>query len=161
MIKKCGATIIGQTDQLAPADRKTLRAARPNGDSRESGADLRVDIEGKKLAAGLDGLVLDVKTGSGAFLRKVEDAEYLAAPDGGDGRGRRGRRRRLRLLYRHGAAAGPRVGQLDRGFVECVELLRGERPAFSEDLRELSLILAGWMIHLRPESRTWRKMGTA
>ena len=45
VIKKCGASIIGQTDQLVPADREALCAARPHGDGRESGADLRVDIE--------------------------------------------------------------------------------------------------------------------
>ncbi len=86
-----------------------------------------------------------MKTGSGAFLRKTEDAEFLAA-----------------LMVATAEAAGTRTVALltDMGqplgraagnwieLVECVELLRGERPAWSEDLRELSLILAGWMIHL-------------
>ena len=99
----------------------------------------------KKLAAGLDALVLDVKTGSGAFLRKQQDAEYLAA-----------------LMVATAEAAGTRTVALltDMGqplgraagnwieIAECIELMRGNRPAESEDLRELSLILAGWMIHL-------------
>ena len=89
--------------------------------------------------------MLDVKTGSGAFLRKHEDAEYLAA-----------------LMVATAEAAGTRtvalLTDMDQPLgraagnwielVECVELLRGKRPAESEDLRELSLILAGWMVHL-------------
>jgi pyrimidine-nucleoside phosphorylase len=99
----------------------------------------------KKLAAGLDALVLDVKTGSGAFLRKVEDCEFLAA-----------------LMVATAEAAGTRTVALltDMGqplgraagnwieLAESVDLLHGARPEWSEDLRELSLILAGWMIHL-------------
>jgi pyrimidine-nucleoside phosphorylase len=144
VIKKCGASIIGQTDQLAPADRK-LYALRDRTGTIENPGLICASILSKKLAAGLDGLVLDVKTGSGAFLRKVEDAEFLAA-----------------LMVATAEAAGTRTVALltDMGqplgraagnwieLVECVELLRGERPPWSEDLRELSLILAGWMIHL-------------
>jgi pyrimidine-nucleoside phosphorylase len=143
VIKKCGASIIGQTDQLAPADRK-LYALRDRTGTVENPGLICASILSKKLAAGLDGLVLDVKTGSGAFLRKVEDAEFLAA-----------------LMVATAEAAGTRTVALLTDMsqplgraagnwielVECVELLRGERPAWSEDLRELSLILAGWMIH--------------
>ncbi len=144
VIKKCGASIIGQTDQLAPADRK-LYALRDRTGTVENPGLICASILSKKLAAGLDGLVLDVKTGSGAFLRKVEDAEFLAA-----------------LMVATAEAAGTRTVALLTDMsqplgraagnwielVECVELLRGERPAWSEDLRELSLILAGWMIYL-------------
>jgi pyrimidine-nucleoside phosphorylase len=144
VIAKCGASIIGQTDQLAPADRK-LYALRDRTGTVENPGLICASILSKKLAAGLDGLVLDVKTGSGAFLRKVEDCEFLAA-----------------LMVATAEAAGTRTVALltDMGqplgraagnwieLVESVELLRGKRPAWSEDLRELSLILAGWMIHL-------------
>ncbi len=144
VIEKCGASIIGQTDQLAPADRK-LYALRDRTGTVENPGLICASILSKKLAAGLDALVLDVKTGSGAFLRKVEDCEFLAA-----------------LMVATAEAAGTRTVALltDMGqplgraagnwieLVECVALLRGERPAWSEDLRELSLILAGWMIHL-------------
>jgi pyrimidine-nucleoside phosphorylase len=102
-------------------------------------------ILSKKLAAGLDALVLDVKTGSGAFLRSYEECEFLAA-----------------LMVVTAEAAGTRavalltdmdqpLGQAAGNWIElteAVELLRGNRPAAIEDLRELSLILAGWMIHL-------------
>ncbi|MGA2909014.1 MAG: thymidine phosphorylase [Terracidiphilus sp.] len=144
VIKKCGASIIGQTDQLAPADRK-LYALRDRTGTVENPGLICASILSKKLAAGLDGLVLDVKTGSGAFLRKLEDTEFLAA-----------------LMVATAEAAGTETVALLTDMsqplgraagnwielVECVELLRGERPAWSEDLRELSLILAGWMIHL-------------
>ena len=108
-------------------------------------------ILSKKLAAGLDALVLDVKTGSGAFLRSYEDCEFLAA-----------------LMVATAEAAGTRTVALltDMGqplghaagnwieLVECVDLLRGKRPPAIEDLRELSLILAGWMIHLGGKARS-------
>jgi pyrimidine-nucleoside phosphorylase len=144
VMAKCGASIVGQTPALVPADRVLYALRDRTGTVENPRADLRVDLS-KKLAAGLDALVLDVKTGSGAFLRKMEDAEFLAA-----------------LMVATAEAAGTRTVALltDMGqplgraagnwieLVECVELLRGERPAWSEDLRELSLILAGWMIHL-------------
>jgi thymidine phosphorylase len=65
----------------------------------------------KKLAAGLDGLVLDVKTGSGAFLRKMEDTEFLAAlmVATAEAAGTRDRG----AADRHEPAAGARGGQLD------------------------------------------------
>jgi pyrimidine-nucleoside phosphorylase len=108
-------------------------------------------ILSKKLAAGLNALVLDVKTGSGAFLRKREDADYLAA-----------------LMVATAEAAGTRTAALmtDMGqplgrmagnwieIAECVELMRGERPDASEDVRALSLQLAGWMIHLGGKAET-------
>ena len=148
VIAKCGASIIGQTDELAPADRK-LYALRDRTGTVENPGLICASILSKKLAAGLDGLVLDVKTGSGAFLRKQEDAEFLAA-----------------LMVATAEAAGTRtvalltdmsqpLGRAAGNWIEleeCVELLRGERPARSPetnfDLRELSLVLAGWMIHL-------------
>ena len=154
VIKKCGASIIGQTDQLAPADRK-LYALRDRTGTVENPGLICASILSKKLAAGLNGLVLDVKTGSGAFLRKMEDCEFLAA-----------------LMVATAEAAGTRTVALltDMGqplgraagnwieIAECVELLRGRSPARSPetnfDLRELSLILAGWMIHLGGKAKS-------
>jgi len=141
---RCGASIVSQTPALVPADR-VLYALRDRTGTVENPGLICASILSKKLAAGLNALVLDVKTGSGAFLRKREDAEYLAA-----------------LMVATAEAAGTRTVALltDMGqplgyaagnwieIVECLELLRGNRPAESEDLRELSLVLAGWMIHL-------------
>jgi pyrimidine-nucleoside phosphorylase len=144
VLARCGASIVGQTPSLVPADR-ILYALRDRTGTIESPGLICASILSKKLAAGLDALVLDVKTGSGAFLRKQADSEYLAA-----------------LMVATAEAAGTSTVALltDMGqplgraagnwieLVEAVELLRGGRPAESEDLRELSLILAGWMIHL-------------
>jgi pyrimidine-nucleoside phosphorylase len=150
VVKACGASIVSQTPALVPADR-VLYALRDRTGTVESAGLICASILSKKLAAGLDALVLDVKTGSGAFLRKREDAEYLAA-----------------LMVATAEAAGTRTVALmtDMGqplgamagnwieLVESVELLSGKRPEQSEDLRELSLILAGWMIHLGGQAET-------
>jgi pyrimidine-nucleoside phosphorylase len=144
VLAQCGAAIVSQTPALVPADR-VLYALRDRTGTVESPGLICASILSKKLAAGLDALVLDVKTGSGAFLRKREDAEYLAA-----------------LMVATAEAAGTRTVALltDMGqplgrtagnwieIAECIELLRGERPPESEDLRALSLALAGSMIHL-------------
>jgi pyrimidine-nucleoside phosphorylase len=139
-----GATIVGQTRNLVPADR-VLYALRDRTGTVESPQLICASIMSKKLAAGLDGLVLDVKTGSGAFLKTEEQARLLAS-----------------LMVQTGTAAGTRtvalltnmnqpLGRFAGNWVEIwesVELLRGERYRLSEDLRELSLVLAGWMIFL-------------
>jgi pyrimidine-nucleoside phosphorylase len=144
VLQKCGVAIVSQTPALVPADR-VLYALRDHTGTVESAGLLCSSILSKKLAEGLDALVLDVKTGSGAFLRDRKDAEHLAA-----------------LMVATAEAAGTRTVALltDMGqplgrcsgnwieLAESVELLRGQRPAESEDLRELSLILAGWMIAL-------------
>ena len=150
VLKHCGASIVSQTPALVPADR-VLYALRDRTGTVESPGLICASILSKKLAAGLNALVLDVKTGSGAFLRKQQDAEYLAA-----------------LMVATAEAAGTRTVALltDMGqplgraagnwieLVESVELLGNRRRAESEDLRELSLILAGWMIHLGGKAAT-------
>jgi len=150
VLEKCGCSIVSQTPALVPADR-VLYALRDRTGTVESPGLICASILSKKLAAGLDALVLDVKTGSGAFLRNPKDAEYLAA-----------------LMVATAEAAGTRTVALmtDMGqplgatagnwieLVESVDLLRGKRPAESEDLRQLSLILAGWMIHLGGQAAT-------
>jgi pyrimidine-nucleoside phosphorylase len=150
VIAKCGASIIGQTDELAPADRK-LYALRDRTATVENPGLICASILSKKLAAGLNGLVLDVKTGSGAFLRKLEDAEFLAAlmVATAESAGTQTVALLTDMSQPLGRAAGNWIE-----LVECVELLRGARPAWSEDLRELSLILAGWMIHLGGKAAT-------
>jgi pyrimidine-nucleoside phosphorylase len=144
VLSKCGAAIVSQTPTLVPADR-VLYALRDRTGTVENPGLICASILSKKLAAGLDALVLDVKTGSGAFLRKREDAEYLAAlmVATAEGAGTR----TVALMTDMGQPLGRMAGNWIE-LIESVELLRGERPAQSEDLRELSLRLAGWMIHL-------------
>ena len=144
VILQCGASIVSQTPRLVPADR-VLYALRDRTATVESPGLICASILSKKLAAGLDALVLDVKTGSGAFLRKPEDAKYLAAlmVATAEGAGTR----TVALLTDMSQPLGSTAGNWIE-LMESMELLRGKTPTESEDLRQLSLILAGWMIHL-------------
>jgi pyrimidine-nucleoside phosphorylase len=150
VLAHCGASIVSQTPELVPADR-VLYALRDRTATVENASLICASILSKKLASGLDALVLDVKTGSGAFLRKQQDAEHLAA-----------------LMVATAEAAGTRtvalltdmdqpLGRAAGNWIELmesIELLRGKRQPESEDLRKLSLTLAGWMIHLGGKSAT-------
>jgi len=144
VISQCGASIVGQTPSLVPADR-ILYALRDHTGTVESPNLICASIMSKKLAAGLNGLVLDVKTGSGAFMSRYEDSLHLA-----------------RLMVATGEAAGTRtaalltsmeepLGRFSGNWIEvweCVDILKGIRHPMSADLIELSNILAGWMLYL-------------
>jgi pyrimidine-nucleoside phosphorylase len=133
--------MIGQTAEIAPADKK-LYALRDVTATVESPYLICASIMSKKLAEGIDALVLDVKTGSGAFMKNKEDAAFLAELMVETGQ--RMGKKVVALLTDMDQPLGRKVGNALE-VEECVEVLRGKGP---EDLRQLCLELCGWMFLL-------------
>lgn len=147
VLEICGCAMIGQTAEIAPADRK-LYALRDVTGTVESPYLICASIMSKKLAEGIDALVLDVKTGSGAFMKSEKDAAFLAElmVETGERMGKKV----VALITDMDQPLGNMIGNALE-VVEVAESLRGGGP---EDLRELCLELAGWMLHLGGVSRT-------
>ncbi|MCU1310203.1 MAG: thymidine phosphorylase [Candidatus Angelobacter sp.] len=144
VLKSCGCALIGQTAEIAPADKK-LYALRDVTGTVESPALICASIMSKKLAEGIDALVLDVKTGSGAFMKKKEDAVHLAElmVETGQQMGKRV----AALITDMDQPLGRTVGN-SLEILECIEIMRGEDGPLSKDLRELSVELSAWMFFL-------------
>src|SRR5687768_13013610 len=141
MLKECGLGLIGQTPQIAPADRK-LYALRDVTATVESRPLIAASIMSKKMAEGIDALVLDVKTGDGAFMKSFEDAKALARTmvEIGTGMGKKV----AALITDMDQPLGLAVGNALE-IAECIETLKGRGP---RDLEALSVELASWMLHL-------------
>lgn len=140
-LQRVGCCIIGQSDNIVPADRK-LYALRDVTATVESIPLVTASILSKKLAEGIDALVLDVKTGKGAFMSEPSQAEELA-----------------RNMIRIGEEAavntvayitgmdeplGRKIGNWLE-IEECIDALRGQGP---DDLMENTFQLCGAMLHL-------------
>jgi pyrimidine-nucleoside phosphorylase len=141
VLERCGCALIGQTPEIAPADKK-LYALRDVTATVESPYLICASIMSKKLAEGIDALVLDVKTGDGAFMKNEAEAENLARlmVETGTRMGKRV----VALITAMDQPLGRKVGnalEID----ECLDVLHGAGPP---DLRELSIELAGWMFVL-------------
>jgi pyrimidine-nucleoside phosphorylase len=147
ILETCGCAMIGQTAEIAPADRK-LYALRDVTGTVESPYLICASIMSKKLAEGIDALVLDVKTGSGAFMKSEEDAAFLAElmVETGERMGKQV----VALITDMDQPLGNMIGNALE-VVEVLEVLRGGGP---EDLRQLCRELAGWMLHLGGVSGT-------
>ena len=141
VLKTCGCAMIGQTAEIAPADRK-LYALRDVTGTVESPYLICASIMSKKLAEGIDALVLDVKTGSGAFMKSEKDAAFLAElmVETGERMGKKV----VALLTDMDQPLGNMIGNALE-VVEVIDVLRGRGP---EDLRQLCLELAAWMLYL-------------
>ena len=141
VLKSCGCGLIGQTAEIAPADKK-LYALRDVTATVESPNLICASIMSKKLAEGIDGLVLDVKTGSGAFMKTEKDSVHLAElmVETGERMGKK----MVALITDMDQPLGLKVGNALE-VEECIEVMNGGGPA---DLREVSVELAAWMFYL-------------
>jgi pyrimidine-nucleoside phosphorylase len=141
VLRKSGLGLIGQTPEIAPADRK-LYALRDVTATVESRPLIAASIMSKKMAEGIDALVLDVKTGDGAFMVKEEDSRALAEAMLAIGKGMG--KKVVALITDMEQPLGRTVGNALE-IAECVETLQGKGP---EDLETLSVELAAWMLQL-------------
>lgn len=141
VLAECGCAIIGQTPEIAPADRKLYNLRNFTG-TIESPSLICASIMSKKLAEGIDSLVLDVKTGSGAFMKRREEAEQLTELMVETAK--RMNVRAVALITDMDQPLGTHVGNA----LEVEEAIAVLHDEGAPDLRELSLELAAWMLHL-------------
>jgi pyrimidine-nucleoside phosphorylase len=139
VLKRCGLALIGQTKEIAPADRK-LYALRDLTATVPFRPFICASVMSKKLAEGIDGLVLDVKTGNGAFMREFEDSRKLAEMMASTGRAMG--KRVVALITDMNQPLGRWVGNAVET-MEAIETLRGDLDG---DFAELCLELAARML---------------
>jgi len=147
VLRECGMGLIGQTAEIAPADKK-IYALRDVTSTVENIGLICASIMSKKLAEGIDALVLDVKTGSGAFMQKEEDAVRLAEL-------------MVETARRMGKEAVALITDMDQPLgrfaghshevMESIEVMHGRGAA---DLRELSIELSAWMFYLGERTKS-------
>src|SRR5947199_1654953 len=140
-LAELGLCFIGQTERLAPADRK-LYSLRDVTATVESIPLISSSIMSKKLAEGVDALVLDVKVGSGAFMKKQVEARRLAQTMVGIGR------RRDKKVQALITDMNQRLGYAVGNALEITEASQTRQKAGPADLTRLSLELSARMIHL-------------
>lgn len=147
VLRECGMGLIGQTAEIAPADKK-IYALRDATSTVESIGLICASIMSKKLAEGIDALVLDVKTGSGAFMAKEADAIRLAEVMVDTAK--RTGKNAVALLTDMNQPLGRMAGHANE-VIEAIDVLKGNGP---DDLRELSLELSAWMFYLGERTKS-------
>lgn len=154
--KEIGTCFIGQTKDICPADKK-IYALRDVTATVESYPLICASIMSKKIAEGIDGLVLDVKFGSGAFMKTAENAHELARQLMAIGHGYG--KKVVSLITSMEQPLGRYAGNAFEVF-ECVEIMKNKKHVSAdgydmyEDTRELSLQLSAHMIHLSGKTKS-------
>lgn len=150
LLNKNGLVLIGQTPDIAPADRK-IYALRDVTATIDSIPLITASIMSKKLAEGANGMVFDIKYGSGAFMKDKKDAKALAKSL--IATGKRFKKKGVALITDMNQPLGQAVGH-SHELIESIETLKGNGP---EDLTELSLELAAYMVLLAGIDKTIEK----
>lgn len=149
-LAELGLAVITQTGSITPADKK-IYALRDVTGTVESPGLIASSIMSKKLAAGSDGIVLDVKCGSGALLKNLEEAENLAELM--IDIGRNAGRKMVAVISDMSQPLGQAVGNALE-VEEAIQVLKGGGP---EDLRQLCLELAGEMIWIGGRAESFQE----
>lgn len=147
LLKERGLVLIGQTKDIAPAD-KIIYALRDVTATVESIPLITASIMSKKLAEGAKGIVMDIKTGNGAFMSKLSDAKKLA--ESIRKTGLRFNKNMMTMITDMNEPLGFAVGN-SLEIIESIETLKGKGP---KDLTDLSVALAGGMVYLAGLAKT-------
>lgn len=147
VLRKCGTVLIGQTKEIAPAD-KLIYSLRDVTATVESIPLITASIMSKKLAEGIDGLVLDVKTGNGAFMKSHQDAINLA--NSLIQTAKSFNKEVIAFITDMNQPLGNYIGNWLEVY-ESVQVLRGK---IKNDLYALSIKLAGAMIYLGKKAKS-------